>query len=274
MGAALAFYSILSLAPLAILAVGICALAFGTTGAQTQVLEQFRAMVGNDGARAVEAVLKSAQKPASGIWASVIGLATLLFGASGVLAELRAALHSLWEVKGPRASSGLWLLVKDRFLSMGMVLAIGFLLLVSLLVSAALSYAGKFFSSLGWLPPVVWEVINLLISLSVVAVMFALILRFVPDIRLPWHAVWRGAALTAILFTVGKTAIGLYLGKAGVGSAYGAAGSLVVLVVWIYYSAQIFFFGAMFTRVYAESQGWKPDAAPANVEHPRIQQWA
>ena len=171
------------------------------------------------------------------------------------------ALNNLWEVRAQTAGSGLWSFVKDRFLSIGMVLAIGFLLLVSLALSAALGAAGKFFSSLGFLPPGVWEVVNFLVSLGVVAGLFALILRFVPDVRLPWRAVWRGAALTAVLFTVGKTLIGLYLGKAGVGSAYGAAGSLVVLVVWIYYSAQIFFFGAMFTRVYAEAHGWKPKAA-------------
>ena len=258
MGASLAFYSILSLAPLLILAVGICALAFGAAGAQKQLLEQFRGMVGNEGARAIEVVLNSAQKPATGLLASVIGLATLLFGASGVFVELRAALNTLWDIKPAATASGLWSFIKDRFLSVGMVLAIGFLLLVSLSISAALGAAGKFFASVGFLPPAVWEAVNFVLSLSVVAGMFGLIFRFVPDIRLPWSDIWRGAALTAILFTAGKTLIGIYLGKAGVGSAYGAAGSLVVLVVWIYYSAQIFFFGAMFTRVYAQAHGFQP----------------
>jgi membrane protein len=259
MGAALAFYSILSLAPLVILVVGICALVFGAAGAQTQLLAQFRGLMGDEGARAIETVLTSAQKPATGILASVLGVATLLFGASGVFVELRAALNKLWEAEGATAGTGLWFLIKDRFLSIGMVLAIGFLLLVSLAISAGLGAAGKFFASFGFLPPGVWEVLNFLISLGVVAGLFVLILRYVPNIRLPWRSITVGAILTAVLFTVGKTAIGIYLGKAGVGSAYGAAGSLVVLVVWIYYSAQIFFFGAMFTRVYAQRHESKPD---------------
>ena len=262
MGAALAFYSVLSLAPLVILVVGICALVFGASGAKTQILEQFRGMVGDQGAAAIETVLKSAQKPSSGIVASVFGLITLLFGASGVFLELRAALNKLWDAEQPTTASGIWAFIKDRFLSIGMVLAIGFLLLVSLVISAGLGAAGKFVSNFAVLPPVVWEIFNFVISLVIVAAVFGLILRFISSIRLPWKDIGIGAALTAVLFTIGKTAIGLYLGKASVGSAYGAAGSLVVLVVWIYYSAQIFFFGAMFTRVYAKGHGWEPQKAP------------
>jgi membrane protein len=265
MGAALAFYSILSLAPLIILAVGICALVFGAAGAQAQLLSEFRAMVGDEGARAIEAVLQRAQKPASGVQASVFGLVTLLFGASGVLVELRAALNKLWEVEPANGTSGIWAFVKDRFLSFGMVLAIGFLLLISLAISASLGAAGKFLGDLGFLPPAVWEVVNFVVSLAVVSGMFALIFRFVPNVRLPWRNVLSGGALTAVLFTLGKTGIGIYLGKAGVGSAWGAAGSLVVLVVWIYYSAQIFFFGAMFTHVYAEAHGWLTTCAPQPI---------
>jgi membrane protein len=263
MGAALAFYSVLSLAPLVILVVGICALVFGTSGAQTQILEQFRAMVGDQGAAAIETVLKSAQKPSTGIVASAFGLIMLLLGASGVFLELRAALNKLWDAEQPGTGSGIWAFFKDRFLSVGMVLGIGFLLLVSLLVSAALGAAGKFFSNLGFLPPAVWEVFNFIVSLAVVAAMLGLILRYIPSIRLPWKDIGIGAGLTAMLFTIGKTAIGVYLGKASVGSSYGAAGSLVVLVVWIYYSAQIFFFGAMFTRVYAKAHGWEPKKTPS-----------
>jgi membrane protein len=258
MGASLAFYSVLSLAPLVILLVGICALAFGTAGAQAQLLEQFRAMVGPDGARAIQTVLNSAQKPTSGIVASAFGLITLLFGASGVFIELRATLDKLWEADTATTGTGIWAYIKDRFLSFGMVLAIGFLLLVSLAMSAAIGAAGKFVSNFGILPSAVWEVLNFIFSLAVVAGVFALILRYVPSIRLSWRDISFGASLTALLFTIGKTAIGIYLGKAGVGSAYGAAGSLVVLVVWVYYSAQIFFFGAMFTRVYAQAHGWQP----------------
>jgi len=150
-----------------------------------------------------------------------------------------------------------------------MVLAIGFLLLVSLAISAGLGGAGKYLASLGFLPPAVWEVVNFVISLAAVSGMFALILRFVPNIRLPWRDISFGAVLTAVLFTMGKTAIGIYLGKAGIGSAWGAAGSLVVLVVWIYYSAQIFFFGAMFTHVYARGHGWQQSAPQPATSVPR-----
>ena len=216
MGAALAFYGVLSLAPLVILVVGICALVFGTAGAQAQLLEQFRAMVGDEGALAIEAVLKSAQKPTTGVLASVFGLITLLLGASGVFIELRAALNKLWDAESSSVASGIWSFIKDRFLSVGMVLAIGFLLLVSLSLSAALGAAGKYFASLGFLPPPVWEAVNFIVSLGVVASLFALILRFVPNIRLPWRDIGLGAVLTAVLFTIGKTAIGIYLGKAGV----------------------------------------------------------
>jgi membrane protein len=267
MGAALAFYSLLSLAPLVILVVGICALVFGMSGAQTQILEQFRALVGEEGARAIEVVLASAQKPATGVAAGILGLATLLFGASGVFIELRSALNELWKTPPAKTTSGVWAFVKDRFLSIGIVLAVGFLLLVSLLVSAGLGVAGKFFASFGFLPPAVWEVVNFIVSLGVISCLFVLILRFIPDVRLPWRDLWLGGTLTAVLFTLGKTAIGIYLGKAGVGSAYGAAGSLVVLVVWIYYSAQIFLYGATLTRICAEARGWHP--AVSAGEHRR-----
>jgi len=273
MGAALAFYSVLSLAPLVILVVGICALVFGTSGAQTQILEQFRAMVGDQGAAAIETVLKRSQKPSSGIIASLFGLITLLLGASGVFLELRTALNKLWDAEQPSTASGIRGFVRDRFLSVGMVLAIGFLLLVSLVISAALGAAGKFFSSLGFLPPAMWEVFNFIVSLAVVAAMLGLILRFIPSIRLPWKDIRIGAVLTALLFTIGKTAIGVYLGKASVGSAYGAAGSLVVLVVWIYYSAQIFFFGAMFTRIYAKDHGWEPKRTPSALREIEAQEY-
>ena len=251
MGASLAFYTILSLAPLMIIVVAICGLLFGTDKAEAQILDQFRQMIGDDGARTVETVLQSARKPSTGILASLVGLFTLLWGASGVLVELRSALDTLWDAEIKKRGRGIWGFIKGKLLSFGMVLALGFLLLVSLALSAALSAFGGFFSRLGVLPPAVWEIFNFFFSLGAVTVLFALIFRFLPDTRLPWRDIWRGALLTALLFTIGKTAIGIYLGKAGVGSAYGAAGSLVVLVVWIYYSAQIFFFGATFTRVMA-----------------------
>ena len=253
-GAALAFYTVLSLAPLLILTVALGALLFGKAGSQEQILTQFRQLVGDDGAHAIESVLRSAQKPSSGILASAFGFLTLLLGASGVLMELRDSLNKLWDVEPAKRVGGIRGFIRNKILSLGMVMAFGFLLLVSLIVSAGLTVSSKFLSDLGVLPPLVWEGVNFLISFAAVAGLFGLIFRFLPDVRLPWRDIQRGALLTAILFTVGKTLIGFYLGKAGVGSAYGAAGSLVVLVVWIYYSAQIFFFGAVFTRVTAAPQ--------------------
>jgi membrane protein len=253
MGASLAFYSLLSMAPLVVIVVGVCALIFGTERAQAQLLDQFRQMMGNDAAHTVEGLLKSAQKPAAGIVANAVGLAMLLLGASAVLVELRTALNELWGVRTADSPGGLIVMVKERFLSFGMVLGIGFLLLVSLLISAALNVIGSYFSNFG-IPATVLEALNFLISLSVISGLFGLIFRFVPDIRLPWPCVLRGAAVTGILFTLGKTAIGIYLGKASVGSAYGAAGSLVVLIVWIYYSAQIFYYGAIFTHLIATTR--------------------
>jgi len=250
-GAALAFYTILSFAPLLIIVVALSAFLFGRAGAQEQILNQFRQLVGDDGARVIESVLTSSQKPAAGKVASIIGFITLLLGASGVLVELRESLNKLWDVQIKKRAGGIVGFIRKKILSLGMVLAFGFLLLVSLAVSAGLTASGELVSHLGVLPPSVWEVVNFILSLAVVAALFALIFRFLPDIRLPWRDIWRGAALTAILFTIGKTLLGIYLGRAGVGSAYGAAGSLVVLIVWVYYSAQIFFFGAMFTRVIA-----------------------
>ena len=259
MGASLAFYSLLSMAPLVVLVVGICGLIFSQ--AQAQLLEQFREMAGDEAAQILDTVMKSAQRPAASLVANAVGLVTLLLGASGVLMELRAALNHLWSIEPQDSSGGLRGMIKDRFLSFGMVLGVGFVLLISLMISAGLSAIGHFFGSLGWFPPEFWEIINSLASLAVVTGMFALIFRFVPDAKLPWNSIWRGAAVTALLFIIGKTAIGIYLGKAGVGSAYGAAGSLVVLIVWTYYSAQIFYFGALFSHVYATEH--QPDQLPS-----------
>lgn len=253
MGASLAFYSMLSMAPLVVVVLGICALVFHAS-AQAQVLAQFQHMIGHENTQVLETVLKRAEHPSAGIVANAIGLITLLIGASGVLIELRTALNQLWGVTTPESSGGLKGLIRDRILSFGMVLGIGFLLLVSLLVSAALAVIGKFFGSFAWIPAELLELINFVASVAIITAMFGLIFRFVPDARLPWKAIWRGAATTAILFTLGKTAIGIYLGKAGVGSAYGAAGSLVVLIVWIYYSAQIFYYGAILTHINAVGQ--------------------
>jgi membrane protein len=251
LGAALAFYTILSLAPLVTLVIALVALALGHSTAQDQIIAQFQSMIGQDGASAVRTMIENAQKPASGIFASIVSVITLLFGASGVFGELRSALNRMWDVK-PESGSGLAALIKERFVSFGMVLAIGFLLLVSLLLSAALAALGKFFGGFLPMPEFVLSAINLLVSFAGVSVLFALIFKYVPETKVAWKDVLLGAIATAFLFTVGKFLIGLYLGKAGIGSAYGAAGSLIVVIVWVYYSAMIFFFGAEFTHVIAQ----------------------
>ena len=252
LGASVAFYTLLSFAPLLVLTVAVVALVFEQQRAQASLIEQARQMVGDRGADTVKSLLATAQKPSSGLIASIIAFATLLFGASGVFTELREALNIIWDAE-PTSESALPGMIKQRLFSFGMVLAVGFLLLVSLIISAGLAFVGKFFSQLLPLPVFVFEVVNFAVSFIVIAVLFALLFKFVPARQISWRDVRIGAIGTAILFTVGKSVLGFYLGKASVGSAYGAAGSLVAVIVWVYYSAQIFFFGAEFTRVYADT---------------------
>ena len=254
MGAALAFYSILSLAPLLVLTIAMIGLVYGHTDAQQQIENQVGALVGPDGRTAVNTLIESAHKPSAGTFASVIGICTLLFGASGVFTELRSALNKIWDVDLTR-NAGFRNMVRDKFFSFGMVLGIGFLLLVSLIMSAALAVVGKWFGDLLPMPEPVLHAINFLVSFSGIGVLFALIFKYVPQARVQWRDVWIGSVATAFLFSIGKLLIGLYLGKAGIGSAYGAAGSLIVVIVWVYYSSLIFYFGAEFTHVFALSAG-------------------
>jgi membrane protein len=253
LGAALAFYTILSLSPLLILAVSLAGFLFSRSAAQAHIVSEIQGTIGSEGGKAIESMLANAQKPATGIIGGVIGILSLLFGASGVFTELRSALNLVWGVK-PEQSSGVMALLRERFFSFGMVLSIGFLLLVSLVISTALAAIGKFFGGLLPIPSPVLAVLNFLLSFAGVAILFGLIFRFVPEARVRWQSVWPGALVTAIFFTIGKTLIGLYLGKSSVGSPYGAAGSVIVVIVWVYYSAQIFFFGAEFTHAYADHQ--------------------
>lgn len=251
LGAALAFYTILSMSPLVLLAVAIAGLVFDRTSAQNELLFQVQQMVGRDARQLVEGILESARKPASGAIASTISILTLLFGASGVFSELRAALNRI-AGGGNDQTMNFYRIVRESLFSFGMVLAIGFLLTVTLVFSATLAAIGSLWGTALPMPAEVLEAINFLISLVSIAGLFALMFRYIPDETVPWRDVVAGAVATALLFTLGKTLIGLYLGKASVGSAYGAAGSLMVLTVWVYYSAQIFFFGAEFTHVWAK----------------------
>lgn len=248
LGAALAFYSILSLAPLVLLAVAIVAMVIGHPAAQDQIIGQVEGMIGKEGGNAVRGMIEHAQEPAAGAFASIVGVLTLLFGASGVFGELQAALNKVWDVK-PSPGGGIWATVKQRFFSFGMVLAVGFLLLVSLVLSAALAALGKFFGGILPFPEFVLSGINFAVSLAGIAFLFALIFKYVPERKIAWKDIWGGAIATAFFFTLGKYLIGLYLGKAAVGSAYGAAGSLIVVIVWVYSSSMIFLFGAELTHV-------------------------
>lgn len=265
-GAALAFYSVLSLAPLLVIAVALAALMFDAEQVQQHLLGEMRGMVGPEGAAAVGEMLKHAQQPAQGLLATSLGLITLLFGASGVFGELQTAMNTIWKVPPPK--TGVTTLIRERFLSFAMVLGTGFLLLVSLVLSAAIAALGKFVSGQF---PVVEPLLHLgstLVTLVVATLLFAMIFKLLPDTFVPWRDVWEGAIFTALLFTAGKTLIALYLGKSGLASAYGAAGSLVVLIAWIYYSAQILLFGAELTHVICLRRA---NAAPAAVPAKSLQ---
>jgi membrane protein len=254
LGAALAYYTVLSLAPLVVVVIAVIGLVYGADAARGDIVRQIQDMVGRDGAAAIQTVIANANQPKSGILATLLGLVTLFLGASGVFVELRDSLNKIWEVP-PHPDGGIWRTVRERFLSFGMVLAIGFLLLVSLVLSAAIAAASTFLNGLMPIPAWVLHAVNSVLSLVVFTGMFAMIYRFLPDTNITWRDTLLGAAFTSVLFTVGKLGIGLYLGKAGVASAYGAAGSLVIVLVWVYYSAQVFFFGAEFTHVYALRKG-------------------
>jgi membrane protein len=269
LGAALAYYTVFSLVPFLVVVIALIGLVFGQEAAQSAILDQIAALVGDQSAAAIKDMIRRADQPSTGLLATVIALATLLVGASGVFGQLQDALNTVWGVE-PKEGRGLWGFIKDRFLSFVAVLGTGFLLLVSLVLSSALAAMGKWFSGLLPLPEAVLEVMNLGLSFVVVTGLFALIFKVLPDAKVAWRDVWVGAALTSILFTVGKFALGLYLGKSNVASAYGAAGSLVLVLLWVYYSAQILLYGAEFTQVYANQVGERIVPTPdAHVTDPR-----
>jgi membrane protein len=258
LGASLAFYTLLSLAPLLVVVVAIAAIAYGKQAAQGELFGQISGLVGPQGARAIQGLLEGAYKPGTGLLATILGLLTLAVGASSVVVELRSALNTIWHV--PATSDGMGLssvlqLLKERFYSFGLVLGVGFLLLVSLVLNTFLAAFGKFFGSILPAPEWLLQAATSLISFLVITGLFAMIYKLVPDVRLKWSDVIVGSSVTALLFSVGKHLIGLYLGKASFGSTYGAAGSLVVVLVWVYYSSQLFFLGAEFTKIYTQKFG-------------------
>ena len=260
LAAALAYYTIFSLAPLLVIVIAVTGLIWDRGAVRAQILSQVQSLVGAEGAEFVASLMTSTGSPGEGILALGIGILTLLFGALGVFNELHTSLNIIWNIKVEKPKGflqSLKKLLRDRLLSFTMILGIGFVLLVSLVVTAGLAAAQETLGDAFPIPEFVLQLLNLVISLGVITVLFALIFKFLPDVRIAWREVWMGAFVTSLLFSLGKTLIGLYLGNSAVGSTFGAAGSLVLLLLWIYYSAQILFFGAEFTQVYARRYGSK-----------------
>lgn len=251
-GAAIAYYTIFSIAPVLVICIAIAGLAFGQEAAQGAMVGQLRGMMGDQAAEAVQAMIASAGNKSSGIWATVIGLVTLLLTATGVFGEMQASLNVIWKAQAPTGVSGM---IKARAASLGLVATLGFLLLVSLVVSAALTALGATMNRIVPGIETMLHVANFVISFLMVSALFAAIYKILPDRQLRWKDVAVGAFATAFLFTVGKTLIGLYIGSSSVASSYGAAGALVIVLLWIYYSSQIFLLGAEFTKVWASHHG-------------------
>ncbi|MDQ6620568.1 MAG: YihY/virulence factor BrkB family protein [Pseudomonadota bacterium] len=264
MGAAISYYTVFSIAPLLLIIIAVAGLVLGREAASGQIFAQLQGLLGDEGATAIQGMVKSASSSGKSTIATIIGVVTLLLGATTVFGELQTSLDRIWKTPAAAKTEGLWQLLRTRVLSFGMILAIGFLLLISLAASAALAAMGKWWSPLFGGSEVLLQIANLVFSFIVITVLFALIYKFLPRVRIAWHDVWIGAAVTALLFTIGKTLIGLYIGKSGVASGFGAAGSLVVLLVWVYYSAQIFLLGAEFTWVYAYEHGSRKGEAMDN----------
>lgn len=275
MAAALAYYTVFSLAPILVISVAVAGLVFGQQAAEGRIVGQISGLVGQQSAEALQAMIAAARAPSSSILATVLGLATLLFGATGVFGELQDSLNTVWGVK-PKPGRGLLRMLETRFVSFTMVLGTGFLLLVALVVSAGIAALGSWVGGLLPFPELVMQLLNTAVSLAVVTLLFAMMFRVLPDVDIGWRDVWVGALFTAVLFTLGKLAIGLYLGKSSLGTSYGAAGALVVILVWVYYSAQILFFGAELTRAWTYLHGSRvapdEDAVPASEVGQRVKQ--
>jgi membrane protein len=255
MGAALAYYTLFSIAPLLILVIAVAGIVFGQEAAQGEIVAQIQGLIGREGAIAVQSLLKVAGDPARSIFALVVSIITLFIGATTVFAELQSDLNRIWRVPAPATENSIMSLLRSRLLSFGLVLGLGFLLLVSLVISAAIAAIGTWWEEFfqGW--KIVLSTLDFVISFTMTTLLFAMIYKIMPRARIAWRDVWIGALVTAFLFGSGKFFIGLYLGTAGVTSGFGAAGSLVVLLMWVYFVAQIFLLGAEFTWVYSHEFG-------------------
>jgi membrane protein len=254
LAAALSYYTVFSIAPLLVIVIAVAGLVLGEEAVRGELVAQIGDAIGQETAEFIETLIANASEPSSGIIATVVGIVTLLLGASGVFGQLQGALDTIWDVE-PAPGRGILGTIKDRFLGFAMVLGIGFLLMVALVASTAVGVASNFLGEqlpipAGWL-----SLLDFALSFAVITVLFALIFKILPRVTIAWRDVWLGAAVTSVLFNVGKLLIGWYLGTSGAGSTFGAAGSLIVLLLWVYYSAQIFLLGAEFTKVYTNRFG-------------------
>lgn len=267
LGASLAYYTLFSIAPVLIIAMAIAGFFFGAEAVRGEIVGQIQGVVGENGARALEGLIEGASKRGTGIVAIIVGSVTFLLAATGVFLELQNALNTIFRVK-VKAGSNVSALVRARLRSFGLVMSLGFVLLVSLGVSATLAAVS------GWIGTgpqgltILWQVVNVVVSFGVITLLFAVIYRFLPDVKLLWRHVWIGAVMTALLFTIGKQLLAWYLGRSSTTSSYGAAGSVMVLLLWVYYSAQIILFGAELTRVYTERVDGKPPKEDFAVTDP------
>ena len=266
LAAALAFYTLLSIAPMIVLAVFVAGLAYGEEAARGQVAAELSNIVGPQAAQGIQSLVENASTPDTGVLGSVLGLVVLIFGASSVFAELRTALNQIWDVDAKK-SEGIRQFLGQHFFSFLIVMGVAILLLASTLFSAALSALGRVGERALPGGEMLWQALNFAISFGMVSVLFAMTFKYLPDIEIAWRNVWIGAAVTALFFVIGKSLIGLYLGKSSISSSYGAAGSVVVFVIWVYYSSQILFFGAELTQVIARHRAVAP-AAKMPIESP------
>lgn len=253
MGAAIAFYTIFAIAPLFMLVLALAGAMFGPEAAHRELFGQIKGLVGDNGATAIQSILTAADKPRTSLFATIIGLIALFVGASTVFIQLQQSLNAIWNVR--LKTSGIQSFIRHRLLSFAALLGIGFLLLVSLIVSAALEAAGKWMGGMIPAHEVIWRILDLSISLGIITLLFAMIFKMLPDVQIAWRDVWIGSFVTALFFTAGKYLLGAYLGRGSLSSAYGAAGSFVVVLLWVYYSAQLLLFGAASIRVYAQHHG-------------------
>jgi membrane protein len=266
MGAALAYYTMFSMAPLLLIVIAVAGWVFGADAARGEILAQLSDLIGHDGAQMIEEILKSARRPQDSFVATVVGVGMLLVGATSVFSELQDALDRIWRAPARTRHSGVFTLLRARVLSFGMILGIAFLLMVSLVVSASLSALGKWWGPMlaSWAN--IAQVVDFAASFTLITVMFALIYKVMPRVKVAWRDVWIGAVVTSLMFSIGKFLIGLYIGRSAVASGFGAAGSLVALLLWVYYSAQIFLLGAEFTWVYAHALGSRRQQLPPAKE--------